>query len=53
MAFCWKHVKKREETSKWKNSLNNKGHIGNVETVQETSSDTGIHSFTMYICVGY
>ena len=35
-----------------KNSLNEKGHIGIVEKVQETSSNTGIHD-SVCICHYY
>ena len=35
-----------------KNSLNKKGHIGIVEKVQETSSNTGIHD-TVCVCHYY
>ena len=35
-----------------KNSLNEKGHIGIVEKVQETSSNTGIHD-TVCVCHYY
>ena len=36
--ICWMQVKKE-----WR-QVNEKGHIGIVEKVKETSSDTGVHN---------
>ena len=44
VQICWMQVKRE-----WR-QVNKKGHIGIVDKVQETSSDTGIHVTEPLLC---